>query len=188
MTTRARPLPSVAPLQFTHVRHGPAVVPAPLVEYIAGNYADGYRGTPKGVILHGTRSGGANSVEQEYQGTLNFVRSGAGGLGWTATIGENKVCTHMDCGLWGWNARAASPHYLATEFAQAHLGDLITDGQIDTFVWWFKYIARNRWPNLPAYFVNHSDIDGNETGNYDGKTDVEPAGVHTVRDRILAKL
>ena len=150
-----------------------------------GNIAGTFGRTPLGVILHGTRSGQPYSVEREYQATLNYVRGGAGGLGWSITVGDNAICTHMTPGDWGWNARAASSKYLAAEFAQAHLGDPITDGQINAFCWWFLNVARAQWPDLAQLFPNHSDL---AQGVADGKSDVEPNGHHSVRDRILERL
>ncbi len=141
--------------------------------------------TPVGVILHGTRSGQDYSIEQEYRATLNYVRSGASGLGWTCTIGENAIALHMTPRYWGWNARSASQRHLAVEFAQAKLGDEITDKQVSNFCWWFLNVARETWPNLPMAFPNHSDL---PEGVQDGKSDVEPRGEHSVRDRILAAL
>lgn len=150
-----------------------------------GNIAGTYTSMPVGVILHGTRSGQDYSVEQEYQATLNYVRSGASGLGWSVTIGDGKICEHMTPRYWGWNARGASSKHLAAEFSQAKLGGAITDGQIDAFCYWFLKVARGTWPALPMAFPNHSEL---PEGIADGKSDVEPRGSHSVRDRILARL
>lgn len=122
---------------------------------------------------------------QEYEATLRYVRSGAGGLGWTVTVGDGVLAIHMTPKQWGWNARSASARYLAAEFAQANLGSPITDGQISTFCWWWVNVARQHWPSLPMHFPNHSEI---PEGIADGKSDPEPRGEHTVRDRILARL
>lgn len=148
---------------------------------VAGQFAT----TPQGVILHGTRSGQAWSVDQEYQATRRYVLAGADGLGWNLTVGDGIIAVHMSPREWGWNARQHSAAYLAVELAQARLGDGITDGQIDAVCWWWTTVARAIWPDLPATFVNHADL---PAGVVDGKTDVEPRGQHSVRDRILARL
>jgi len=137
------------------------------------------------VILHATRSGQAWSLDQEYRSTINYVQAGASGLGWNVTIGNGVIAVHMSPREWGWNARQHSSHYLAVELAQGRLGDPITDIQVDCFCWWFLTVARKVWPGLPMEFPNHADL---PAGVADGKTDVEPRGVHTVRDRILARL
>lgn len=176
---------SIPVLQQPKLSKPSAVIKPPAVEFVQGNTINNFTGTPAGVILHGTRSGQPYTVEQEYQSTLNYVRSGAAGLGWNITVGEGKLCGHISPKSWGWNARQHSSEYLAVEFAQAHLGDLITGAQIDAFCWWFLNSARTLWPLLPMEFPNHSDL---PAGIADGKSDVEPRGQHTVRDRILAKL
>lgn len=64
---------------------------------------------PKGIILHGSRSGAAgNPKDKEYLGTARYEVSNPAGLGWNATIGEGKVAVHLTPREWGWNARAAS--------------------------------------------------------------------------------
>ena len=159
--------------------------PPPIQDSLPGNIAGQFTGTPSGVILHGTRSGQPYDIKHEYHATLNYVRSGAGGLGWNITVGQGKYCDHIAPESWGWNARGASSRYLAAEFAQAHLGDEISNEQISAFCWWFVNVARVAWPSLPKVFPNHSDL---PEGVSDGKSDVEPRGQHSVRDRILAGL
>ena len=133
--------------------------------------------------MHGTRSTNPNTVDQEYAGTVNYVRNGADGKGWNLTIGNGIICEHMTPRYWGWHALGASNRHLGAEFAQARLGDPITDAQIDAFCWWFLNVARAAWPNLPRAFPNHSELPEGI-----GNTDVEPRGEHSVRDRILARL
>lgn len=154
------------------------------VEWVPGNAIGDFSGTPQGIILHSTRSGQPFDIEHEYQGTLNYIRSGASGLGWSATAGDYKLAYHMDPREWGWNARQHSYEYLAIEIAQAHLGDPVSDGQIAA-VAAFYHKAKEVWPQLPATFPNHSDL---PAGIADGKSDVEPRGQHSVRDRVLAAI
>lgn len=149
---------------------------------IAGTFAS----TPLGVILHGSRSGIPNRPTlAEYLGTASFAVGNSAGLGWNITCGTDRLAIHYPATRWGWNARQHSSQYLACEFAQANLGDHITDGQVKAFVWWFRNKARATWPRLRAEFPNHSDL---PAGIADGKSDCEPRGVHTVRDRVLAEL
>lgn len=160
-------------------------IPKPQIVAVAGNVAGRYASTPLGVILHGTRSGQPYTTSQEYDAAIRFVRGGAGGLGWSITCGIGVIAVHMTPQQWGWNARGASSKYLACEFAQANLGDPIDDGQVDAFCWWFRNVAQVHWPNIPMHFPNHSDL---PEGISDGKSDVEPRGQHSVRDRILTRL
>lgn len=146
---------------------------------------------PQGVILHGTRSGQDKTVDQEYTGTVSFAANGAGGLGWHATIGEDAITEHMRADEWGWNARAASPYYIALEFSQARLGDEITDGQVRAAAWYIAKVIRPRWPRLPLIFRTHAELDGVDTGAYDGKTDTHPKrdpGADRLRARLRAEL
>lgn len=147
---------------------------------------------PKGVILHGSRSVVNRSVHDEFIGTANYAHFSPLGLGWNATIGPDEIALHMPHDAWGWNARGCSQLYLAVEFAQAHVTDPIDDGQVRAFCWFFGE-ARKRWPNLPAYFPTHAELDGTvEYGGYhDGKTDVFPKSSQDTTDlrvRIHARL
>lgn len=144
------------------------------------------------MILHGSRSGALNSTHQEFFGTANYAHNEPGGLGWNATIGTDEIALHMSYRQWGWNARGASQHYLGVEFAQSHVYNAIDDGQVRAFCWFFQDV-RKVWPDLPARFPTHAELDGTiEYGGYhDGKTDVFPKGSQDtveLRKRILDRL
>lgn len=153
-----------------------------------GNAAGRFSTPPQGVILHGTRSGEPYDTYQEFEATVNWVRSGAAGLGWHATIGDDEIAIHLQPDEWGWNARGASSQYLAVEFAQAGSDDEITDGQVRAFCWWLGRV-RLRWPRLPrAALIAHSEL---PEGIADGKTDVYPRWderLPRLRWRIAARL
>lgn len=117
--------------------------------------------------------------------TLNYVNAGAGGLGWTATIGDGVVCMHMEITQWGHNSREHSSRWVAVELAQANLGGFITDRQIEGAAAVWKMARDHYGPAFPLRFVNHSDL---PAGMRDGKTDVEPRGHHTVLDRVTHRL
>lgn len=149
---------------------------------------------PKGIILHGSRSGAAgNPKGKEYLGTARYEQSNPDGLGWHATIGEGVVAVHLAPNEWGWHARAASKLYLGVEFAQATADEPITDGQVAAFVDWVRTRVLAVWPGLPLAFPTHAELDGTaEYGGYrDGKTDVFPKGApatEQLRAKILAAL
>ena len=148
---------------------------------------------PKGVILHGSRSALAgNPTHAEFEGTARYQGTNAGGLGWNATIGDDEIAIHLDPGEWGWNARAASRHYLAVEFAQPRESDLIGDGQVRAFCWWLRAHVFRRWPDQPRQFPTHAEVEqSGETGQLDGKTDVFHFGsplADELRARIAARL
>lgn len=153
-----------------------------------------FRGTPKGVILHGTRSGRAgNTIHQEYTGTVAYVARGTDGTtAWHVTGGEGEITEHMRVDEWGWNARAASDEYLGYEFAQAVESWDITDAQVEAFAWWFLYRVLPAWPDIPRHFPTHGEVEASgETGSYDGKTDCIRAGdprADELRTRIMAWL
>lgn len=147
---------------------------------------------PQGVILHGSRSGSAtNTTAQEYLGTARYAVNEPGGLGWNATVGDDQIAVHMGYDQWGWNARGCSPVYLAVEFAQAVEARSISDAQVRAACWFFQQ-ARARWPNLPANFPTHAELDGTPAyGQRDGKTDVFSRGsprADELRARIYARL
>ncbi len=149
---------------------------------------------PKGIILHGSRSGAAgNPKAKEYLGTARYEVSNPDGLGWNATIGEYRVAIHLDPQAWGWNARAASDNYLGVELAQATVDEPITDPQVAAFVDWVKTRVLPVWPGLPLVFPTHAELDG--TAGYgpyhDGKTDCFPKNdprADDLRARIMAGL
>jgi hypothetical protein len=142
-----------------------------------GQVAGRFSKQPKGVVLHGSRSGTSNSSNQEFDGTRNWAKNNPSGLGWNVTVGENRISIHLTPDEWGWHARAASDDYLSVEFAQATAKVPITDGQIHTFVWWLKEHVFKRWPDMPWHFPTHAEVERwGETGATDGKTDVFPFG------------
>lgn len=152
-----------------------------------------FTATPKGFILHGSRSGVAGRPkETEYQGCVNWCLVNPDDLSWHATIGENKYAVHMNMKRWGWNARAASSKYIAVEFAQATVNEPITDAQVDAFVHFVKETVLPVWPTIPMVFVTHADVEKlGETGAIDGKTDVFPfksKEAEELKARISSKL
>lgn len=151
---------------------------------------------PRGIILHGSRSGALGPPSpagrhKEYIGTANYAVNEPGGLGWNATVGEDEIAVHMAFNRWGWNARGCSSLYLAVEFAQPLESWPITDAQVRAFCWFFGE-ARKMWPALPASFPTHAELDGTTLyGTYDGKTDVfsrDSPQTEDLRRRIHARL
>lgn len=170
----------------------PSLPYTPIVLSRPGAMAGSFMVAPKGVILHGSRSGvEANSTHQEFVGTSNFAAGGAGGLGWNATLGDDEIAIHMGADEWGWNARGVSGSFLAVEFAQPTVDDGVSDGQVRAFCWFFER-CRQRWPSMDRYFPTHAELDGTDAyGPYDGKTDVFPnaaARTEDLRRRINARL
>jgi hypothetical protein len=149
---------------------------------------------PRGIILHGSRSGRSQPVDLEFDGTRRYAVNEPNGYGWSATVGEDAVSIHMAPDQWGWNARGASSHYLAVEFAQGTGSDPITDGQVRAFCWLVRAEWVPRWPALPIdHLPTHAELDGTPIygGQYDGKTDVFSRGARAadkLRDRIQARL
>lgn len=163
-------------------------------EYRDPQPAGRFGGTPKGVILHGSRSGRADRTKlAEYRATAEYEVANAAGLGWHATIGEGRVAVHLSPLEWGWNARAASPNYLAVELAQATVDEPITDAQVAALADYLERHVFPAWPDLPRHFPSHAELDGTpEYGNaVDGKSDVFPDGdprMDDLRARLLAAL
>lgn len=147
---------------------------------------------PEDVLLHATRSTRPYSPEVEYEGTVNYVENGAGGLGWNVTVGPGVVAIHCGPYQFGWNARKASNRYYAIEIAQARLGDPIDDETVRTVAWIIKHEALRANPNMPLRMPTHAEIDGVETGAFDGKTDTHEKwnteAANALRDRIRAAL
>ena len=149
------------------------VTAMPTQEFAQGWVAGKFHSTPQGVILHGSRSGQAHyNTGREYDGTVGWAQNVNNDYGWNATIGDGRYCLHMGFDQWGHNARAASSKFLAAEFAQPTVGHPISDDQVFAFVGFFQQ-ARERWPNLPAHFPTHYDVErAGLTGARDGKDDV----------------
>jgi len=168
---------------------------APAVSYVPGVIAGWFASPPQGVIIHSTRSGTNNNERQEFDTTVNYVKAGASGLGWHATIGPNIIAGHMPANQWGWNARQHSSAYLAVELAQAKLGQPISDAIIDATAYWIRHYAATTYPDLlhkiaanpQAALPMHSEL---QAGIADGKTDAAPRGAEAeaMRQRILARL
>ncbi len=187
------PLTTSPPFSPNPVGPGePHPVYAPLLDTVSIPPAGGFAVTPNGVILHATRSGGGNDTLQEFRSTLNYVRSGADGLGWNATIGDDMISIHLPANKWAWNARAASSKYLAVEFAQAVEARGISDGQVRAFAWWWRNHARAQWPGLPLTLKTHAEVEhSGETGAHDGKSDAFSYGspkADELRERIIAEI
>lgn len=152
-----------------------------------------FTSVPKGVILHGSRSGVAgNPKDKEYLGTARYEVANTDDLGWNATIGENRVAVHLTPQEWGWNARGSSDNWLAVEIAQATVDEAITDAQVVALADWIKTRVLPAWPNLPMMFPSHAELDGTpEYGPKDGKTDVHPKGsaaMEDLRGRLMKAL
>lgn len=160
-------------------------------EYAAGSIAGIFRAQPKGIILHGSRSGKRQGTMAEYIGTVNWAQINPEGLGWNATIGPAVYATHFSAKHWGWNAREHSPDYLAVEFAQPTIQADITDAQVAAFAEWYRVHVRPAWPNLtPRALVlpMHSEL---PAGKRDGKSDAfmpNSERANDLRRRIYAAL
>jgi hypothetical protein len=165
----------------------------PHIDHDRGTVAGQYSIAPRGVILHGSRSGlDGRTVQAEYDATRRYAASGIE-LGWNITVGDDALSLHMSPREWGWNARAASRHYLACEFAQPTVHDAITDGQVRAFCWWLRTAVLPVWPTLDATVLpTHAEVEvWGETGARDGKTDVHPFGsdaAEELRQRIATEL
>ena len=166
-------------------------MPQIVKETRAGHVAGSFSATPRGILLHGSRGGTPQPVFDEYMGTANWAASPAHQLGWNATIGEHRYCTHMTTRQWGWNAREHSGVYLAVEFAQPTVNDAITDAQVSAFVAWWKADVLPVWPTLTVSrtpLPTHSEM---PAGVRDGKSDTFPQGDSRndqLRERIRAAM
>lgn len=150
-----------------------------------------FTSTPKGVILHGSRSGKrGNPKASEALSTARYEQANTLGLGWHATLGMRWVALHLTPREWGWHALQASKVYLGVEFAQATADEPIADEQVDAFVDWFRTQVLPVWPNLPLHFPSHAEAD-REFGVSQGKSDVFPLSdsrMGDLRARIMARL
>lgn len=176
------------------INDGGSIVPSAITyeDYRDPQPAGRFMGTPKGIVLHGSRSGVAgNPKDKEYLGTARYEVSNPNGLGWHATIGEHKVAVHLDPKEWGWHALQASKTYLGVEFAQAVEGEPITDAQVAALVDWIKTRALPSWPSLPMHFPSHAEVDRDENKVNQGKTDAFRLGdprMDDLRKRIMVGL
>lgn len=146
---------------------------------------------PRGIILHGSRSGKAgNPQESEYKGTASYEVNNTSGLGWHATIADHRVAIHLDPHAWGWHALEASKVYIGVELAQPTVDDPITDAQVDALADWITTRILPVWPGLPMHFPSHPEAD-REFGVNQGKSDAFPIGdtrMDDLRARLMARL
>jgi hypothetical protein len=174
----------------------PAPVPLPplsMTEYF--EYPDAPAGqiaACKGVIFHGSRSGKAgNPLDAEWLGTARYEQNNPLGLGWNATVGPGKVAIHMTARVWGHNARAASPHYVAVEIAQPTVNDPLPDSVPIALA---DYIFDHVWSVWGEvwHFPSHAELElWGETHQVDGKSDLYPAGddrMNVFREKVYAQL
>jgi hypothetical protein len=164
---------------------------------IAGTFAQ----RPSGCILHGSRSGQGWDVPAEFKSTRTYASNGAGGLGWHATVGEERLAdglivpaysVHMTARHWGWSARSESSKKLAIEFSQARLGNPISDDQIAAWAHWYEHEVVPVWGELDldddSALPFHSEL---SQGISDGKSDTWPrfnAEGDDMRRRIRAAI
>lgn len=139
-----------------------------------GTVAGAFIARPKGIILHGSRSGRDWSIEREFDSCRNFAAGGANGLGWNATVGPLAYSVHIDARHWGWSAGSpASGTLLAVEFAQATIDDPVTDDMVAAFVHWYEHEVVPAWGALDlsddAALPCHSEL---AQGQAQGKSDV----------------
>lgn len=157
--------------------------------HIAGNFVR----RPKGVILHGSRSGVAGrDVATEARGTSGWCQNNPDGLGWNATVGNDEYYLHIPATKWGWNASGASDDYIGIEIAQAVESQGITDAQVRAIVAYLKADVFPTWPDLPLHFPTHAELERwGETGSWYGKSDVFSFGSprsDELRNRLYAAL
>lgn len=143
----------------------------PVVLAVQGNVEGRFVREPKGILWHATRSTSTiyNEV-QEFYGTVQHVRNGAGGLGWHATVGPDLLAVHMLAAEWAFSAREHSDDYIAIEVAQRQLDVPIQVSSIKAAAHFVKVYVLPVWPNLDVVNqVHHSQL---AAGIRDGKTDI----------------
>lgn len=164
----------------------------PDLEY-PGHVAGTFATQPKGVILHGSRSGKEWSLWEEFLSTARWAANASNPYGWNATIGEDVYSVHIPATHYGVNAGTLeSSQYLAVEFAQATVHQAITDKQVAAFVDWYREAVLPHWPGLKlgsdASLPAHAEL---PQGIAAGKSDVFPrqdGRLHQLRDRIRVAL
>lgn len=177
------------------IEDGGTTAPAPSTivyeDYRDPQPAGRFPSMPRGVILHGSRSGRAgNPKDAEYLGTARYEQNNPNGLGWHATIGNGKVAVHLTPQEWGWHALQASKVYLGVELAQATVDEPITNEQVVALADWIKTRVLPAWPGLPLHFPSHAEAD-REQGVSQGKSDVFPLSdvrMDDLRARLMAAL
>ncbi len=124
-------------------------------------------------LIHGTRSGRSDyTLDQEFYSTVNYVKSGAAGMAWGFTIGDNKYAVHLPVDQWGYHCREESDDFIGFEFAQPVATWSVTDGQVAAFGHAIKNFVLPRYPDFDVRrMLMHSQIN---PGIRDGKSDVYP--------------
>lgn len=144
----------------------------PVILNVRGNVEGRFVSQPKGILWHSTRSGNANNNESaEFYGTVNYVRDGADGLGWHATVGPNLLAVHMLAAEWAYNAREHSDDYIAIEVAQSLLDKPISAGSIKAAAYFVKVYVKPVWPDM-FQSLNQAHHSQTAAGIRDGKSDI----------------
>lgn len=149
--------------------------------------------TPRGVLLHGSRSGRPLTYAQEFDGTVRWAQNPDNVLGWHATVAEGEIALHVPVRLFGWNAFAASSLYVAIEYAQPTEAYPITDLMVRTANWFIATLVRPTFPRMPLHFPSHAEVEhSGETGHgITGKSDAfsyRSPRMDELRERMRANL
>ena len=155
---------------------------------------------PRGLVLHGTRSGVPKTIHDEYDGTRDWAThalvhdpvNGDYYLGWHVTVGEDEYSVHMTAREWGWNCGGDSMYRFAIEFAQWDVSQAITDRQVRTAARAIKNELLPQWGPYdwsdPNAMKGHSEL---PQGIRDGKTDTFPlnsAALAMLKQRLQVAL
>jgi hypothetical protein len=144
--------------------------PPPIIQAPSPNHA-GFRQVTLGCVIHATQ-GEAESVEQEFQGTLNHFGNAANEVSSHIVIAhDGTIAEVVDPDLIAWHAGFHNDEYLGVELVQPNLGLEITDDQLRSCAWWLtrmsgRYGFELTEENLPEHRNTAQGISV-------GKTDVD---------------
>lgn len=120
------------------------------------------------IILHSTR-GNANSLENEYRGTINYLTDPAVGLSVHAVISdEGQWAKLLDWSLIAHHAGEHNPYSIGIEVVQRRLGDTISNAQYATLLLIIREL-RSIYGLLPMQEHRHT-----AQGIRTGKSDIGP--------------
>ncbi len=148
-------------------------IPPRVFDSLSPNYGPA-RPKTVGIIIHGTH-GGADTLEREFAGTLNWFGNVASAVSAHDVIGPaGEIARVVPDHLIAWHAGALNTSYIGIEVVHRHPLESVPEPTFRSLVWAIKkYAVRYGFPLINATTPYHSET---SQGVSIGKVDLFPRG------------
>lgn len=149
-----------------------------LIERLSSPNVGGALVTPRGVMLHSTRSGKDNTPQEEYNGTVNWFMNkwGKSDASSHALVGHDRIALLVPLTRQAYHAKENNSTHLSIEFVQAKTTTPYVGFQYDVGAWltrlWCGEFGIPMERVLSQYKRGIISHDDSEQGKRDGKSDV----------------